>query len=135
MISMSAVFTRDDKKWQSFNKKLVKYMKENNFFMLGSTYYEMAYFVKSDKKQFDYLRVKGYEMKLRSQLEIVRRDVSSGVISSFEIVSFEGSCNSCKKLNGATISINEALEHSPIPNKDCTFVPVGCRCVTTPIVE
>lgn len=132
---MSGQFSKEDKKWQTFNKNLIKYMKENNFFMLGTTYYEMAFFAKKNGKQYDHLREEGYKMKKLSHDQTIQGFVSSGVVAQVEVLVNKNSCDICKKQKGKKLSLNEALNNPPIPVKECTFEPYGCRCGFIPVVS
>lgn len=111
-------------------------MQSNDFYVLGTTYYEMAYFLKSRDKKYEHLKEKGYEMKKRAQIEAAKRWLDTGnVLSSLEIMANQGSCDECMKMNGHRVSLEESLENPPIPNKECNFEPYGCRCTYLPLVE
>jgi len=121
-----------DKKWNLFNKDIQKYIAENNFYLLGSTYYEMAGFLKSEKKDDRKLRDLGYKMKAKVISEHLMNYRNLDV-SSLEIIATENSCPECKDLNGKIIPFKEALISSPLPSRNCSF-PCGCRCVYGPTV-
>src|SRR3989344_7626921 len=116
-----------DKKWEMFNKRLEKFMKLNDFFGLGTTYYEMADFQKKEGKDNNQMRGLGYKMKLKITEEELRRYSESGVLEKVEILSAPDSCNLCKKLTGKIISIKDAMTQKPIPNEKCEH-KYGCRC-------
>src|SRR3989344_6336118 len=104
-----------DEKWGRFNAKLHKFMQENYFFGLGTTYYEMADFLKSEGKNFSRMRRLGYEMKLKAASSELRRNASSAVVDSVEILATDDSCAACKELNHKVLSITEAQIKNPIP--------------------
>ena len=59
-------------------------------------------------------------------------------INRVEILANSSSCAHCKKSGGKILSIKEALEKMPLPNKSCTFkLNKGkhgwCRCVWLPV--
>jgi predicted component of viral defense system (DUF524 family) len=127
-----------DKQWNLFNQDIQKYIKENDFYKLGSTYYEMAEFVKNEGKNNTYLINLGYKMKLKFQNERLNEYKNSGVADAVEIIAVtnctnidNNSCAECLKLNGKIFPIGEALLSNPLPVKDCSH-PYGCRCVYGP---
>ena len=73
-------------------------------------------------------------MKLRFQMDELRRLEMSGVVKRIEILADEESCLACKKLNGKTFSFEEAAKENPIPAKDCNH-EYGCRCAYLPKVR
>lgn len=125
-------FSKADKKWQRFNQKLEKLMGENDFFGLGTTYYEMATFAKQEGSDYQHLRQLGYEMKLRVQTANLKGYAKDTYIKTVEAIATPNSCPECKAVNGQKISVNEALNNSILPVKDCSFEPYGCRCVYSP---
>lgn len=125
-------FSKQDKKWQRFNQKLEKLMQENDFFGLGTTYYEMAAFAKQEGPDYEHLRQLGYEMKLKVQVNNLRQLSSDGYVKSVEAIATSNSCSTCKSVNGTKISLEEALNKSVLPVRECTFEPYGCRCTYAP---
>lgn len=123
-----------DEKWSRFNKKLVELMKQGDFFSLGTTYYEMASFLKNEGKDDSKFRELGYKMKLKVANEELEGYKKSDVITKIEIMAVENSCALCKELNGKVFTLREALSLRPLPVKDCTY-PYGCRCTYLPAVE
>ena len=120
-----------DKKWGRFNAKLQELMKVQNFWGLGSTYYEMARFVEEEGKDSAYLRKLGYEMKLKVNEDNLKRFIQSDVVKGVEIIATTDSCEACKKLDGAHFTVVEAKKSRVLPVKTCTYL-LGCRCVYGP---
>lgn len=129
-----------DKQWSWFNEDIQRYIKENNYYSLGGTYYEMAEFVKNEGKDNTYLIDLGYKMKLKCQIEKLKEIKDSEVANSVEIIAVTNSdnidnnaCEACMNIHGKSFSIKEALLSNPLPVKDCLF-SCGCRCVYGPAV-
>jgi len=57
-----------DEKWSRFNKKLVELMKSSDFYGLGTTYQEMANFLRKEGKDPEEMLDKAYEMKLKKAM-------------------------------------------------------------------
>ena len=108
-------------------------MNANDFFGLGTTYYEMADFVEKEGGDPNIYRAIGYKMKLQSDTNARTLEgyLSSGHVSHVEILANPGSCNLCKKISGKKFSIEESVKNPPIPIKDCAH-KYGCRCVYLP---
>ena len=114
-------------------------MKAGDFYSLGTTYYEMANFVKEEGKDNVYLLKPAYEAKLKFQKEEIKRYRKSKVYTGVEIVAathspWNNSCEECMKLNGKIFSIEEALSKNPLPVKNCGH-ECGCRCVYVPTID
>lgn len=109
-------------------------MQENDFFGLGTTYYQMADFLKKEGKDSGHLRKIGYQMKIKFQSGELRRYEESGVLKRVEILSCDDSCGACKILNHKVFLIKEAKIKNPIPVEQCSH-KYGCRCVYLPVVE
>ncbi len=122
-----------DEKWKHFNKKLILLIEKKDLFSLGTTYYEMAEFLRKEGKNPDELRDFGYKFKLRSILESLERYKDSGVIDTVQILADQESCNQCKELNNKILNIEEAIVSSPIPVKNCKH-KYGCRCCYIPAI-
>jgi glycine cleavage system H lipoate-binding protein len=125
-----------DKQWKLFNQDIQKYIKENNLYSLGGTYYEMAEFVKNEGKDNSYLIDLGYKMKLKFQIKQLKDVTNSGVTNAVEIIACtntltNNACEVCTELNGKVFSVNEALLSNPLPVKNCLY-PYGCQCVYGP---
>lgn len=120
-----------DKLWNLYNQDIQKYIKENDFYQLGNTYYTMAEFVKNEGKDNQYLINLGYESKLKFQMERLNEYTDFSIVEKLEIIATDNSCFLCKELNGKIILLKEAIASSPIPVKDCSF-SCGCRCVYAP---
>ncbi len=127
-------FSPADKRWQKYNQKLEKLMKANDFFGLGTTYYEMAAFVEKEGSDPKPYRELGFKMK--HQAEMNRRNLEgyleSGYVSAVEIFGAADSCDLCKKSSGKRLSVQDAIISRPIPMKDCTH-KYGYRCVYLPV--
>lgn len=121
-------------KWKRFNVELEKLIRENDFWRLGATYYEMADFLKSEGKDESKLRELGYKMKSKIADESIEDYRKSDVVTGVEIIATKDSCVLCKELNGRIFTWKEVLSLKPLPVKDCTY-PGGCRCVYGPVVE
>lgn len=127
-----------DIQWKYLNQDIQKYIKENDFYQLGNTYYEMAKFVKNEGKDNTYLINLGYKTKLKFQIKQLKDMKKSGVGNAVEIIATtnctnidNNSCKECINLNGKIFSINEVLLSNPLPIKKCLH-PYGCRCVYCP---
>ena len=116
-----------DEKWGRFNKKLEEFMKVGDFFGLGTTYYEMADFLKEEEKDNSHLRKLGYEMKLRRQNEELSNLVESEVKTVEILCNSDNSCEICKSQNGKIFPVEEAIKKHPIPVENCNN-EYGCRC-------
>lgn len=94
-------------------------------------YYSMAIIMnKNEQESFYYLQksAKIYLQKLKKE----------GYTEEVELIG--GSCSSCQKLKGKILTIDEALEQMPIPNKNCSHVLYDekrgfCRCEYYPSSE
>jgi len=122
-----------DERWRRLNKKLIGLMKSNDFFGMGTVYYEMAGFLVSEGKNPRQTRELGYTMKLRFQKGELKRMKTQGV-RKIEILAADDSCGKCMKLNGKFFSIDNALKKNPLPVERCTH-KYGCRCVYLPVIE
>ena len=124
---------RTDKHWQTLNKHLEKYMKTNDFFMMGTTYYEMADFLKSeDKKLAKKYRELGYKMKIKAFPYEKLREFQESGYDRVEILSAEDSCSHCKKLNRKRFNTKKEISKALLPIKECTH-KYGCRCIYLPV--
>jgi hypothetical protein len=125
-----------DKQWELFNRDIQRYIGENDLYRLGSTYYEMAEFVKKEGRDNVYLINLGYKMKLKFQRERLNEFKKSEVSIGVEIIAVTNSdenncCEKCRQLNGKIFPIDEALLSNPLPVKDCSHLG-GCRCCYGP---
>ena len=128
-----------DERWKCFNEDLQKFMKSNDFYRLGSTYYEMANFIKEEGKDNTYLLKLGYGAKLKVQKEGLKEYKKLEVCTGVEIIAVtncpgNNSCEACMQLNGKVFSLDEALLKNPLPVKNCSYKS-GCRCVYGPTVN
>lgn len=101
---------------------------------LKMIYYHKALFLNSEKKEFINPLRKSYRMEL---LKLKER----GVTNVVKILSAgESSCESCRKMDGAVFTIDEALKKMPLPNKNCTKTLDDpdrgfCRCSYQPFID
>jgi hypothetical protein len=124
---------KSDKQWGWFNADLQKYMMSGDYWSLGSTYYEMAEFVKNEGKDNTYLINLGYKTRLDFQVERLKEYKKSGVANGVEVIGAgdNACCEECKRLDGKIFPISDALLSNPLPVKECVH-PYGCRCVYGP---
>ena len=128
-----------DKKWKWLNEDLQKFMKSNDFYNLGSTYYEMANFIKEEGKDNTYLLKLGYGAKLKVQKEGLKEYKKLEVCTGVEIIAAtncpgNNSCKACMQLDGRVFPLDEALLRNPLPVKNCSH-KFGCRCVYGPTIN
>ena len=131
-----------DKQWAWFNEDIQKFLKDDDFYSLGNTYYKMSEFLKNEGKDDSKLRDLGYKTKLQFQKERLKElVVNSNIITGIEIIACTNctnvnndSCEVCKKLDGKIFSIKEALSTNPLPVKNCSHLS-GCRCVYGPVID
>jgi len=138
-IRIKSVSQQRDEKWRCFNEDLQKFIESNDFYSLGSTYYEMANFVKEEGKDNTYLLKLGYEAKLKVQKEGLKKYKKLEVCAGVEIIAVtncpgNNSCKECVQLNGKVFSLDEAILKNPLPVKNCSH-KFGCRCVYGPTVN
>lgn len=133
---MPGKFSKSDERWRRLNEKAIRAAGSEDWFLAGTIYYEMAGQLKEEGKDNSKLRRLGYEMKLRSLLRKLEGYEASNVVRKVEILASEDSCEYCRKLNGQTFSIEEAVKNSPIPVENCNQERgYGCRCTFLPVVE
>ncbi len=127
-------FSKEDKKWQRFNQKLQKQMQSNDFFGLGTTYYEMAAYIQKEGGNPTEYKSLGHKMKLNASNPVLNDFERSEVVDQVEILAATDSCEFCKNIQGTILSISEAKNIQLIPNANCTHI-YGCRCVYLPVVD
>ena len=122
-----------DKKWASFNKTLLKAMKNSDWTELKMTYFDMALFCYEEQRPFFQLLQEACKAELRGYEQ-------SGVVKRVRIITAKSaSCEHCAQLHGSEYSVEGALEAMPIPVKGCT-TDLGkgngwCRCTYGPVVK
>lgn len=121
-------------RWQKYNEKLEKLMKANDFFGLGTIYYEAANFIEKEGGDPKPYRGQGYKMKLNATNQGIQSCLREDGVKTVEVLDTTDSCDTCKKLSGKKFSIQAAVENKPIPVKDCTH-KYGCRCQYLPILN
>jgi len=111
-----------------FNEGIVK----RKYAKTGIPYYDMALFLNENNRECFHILQLATKMQLKGyqKQEFVTH---VGIISS-------GGCPLCEKLDGKEMTVEEALETMPIPNKDCTFHLYDekrgfCRCTYYPEVK
>jgi len=114
-----------DVAWDMLNARALKLAKSRNFNDLAILYYEMALFLNEEGKDFFHI----LQQSSKTRLEHLK---TMGV-KKVEIMCGPGGCPSCLKLDKKTLTIEEALKITPVPNKDCTHILYGekkgfCRC-------
>ena len=124
--------SKKDKKWQSFNRKLQKQVQDNDFWGLSATYYEMAAFLEEQGSEFEHLRQKGFEMKQEAARQYAKQNLQNVYVTKLETYANNDSCEECKKRSGTLVLLQEAIENPPIPVKECTSKPYGCKCTFLP---
>jgi len=132
---MEGIFSKADERWRKLNKKVLEASSAGDWFLAGTTYYEMAIQLEKEEKDNTRERRLGYEMKLRHSQDDLKRYKTSGVVRKVEILATDNSCEHCLKLNGKTFSLAEALKNPPIPVEECDQeMGYGCRCTYLPVV-
>ncbi len=98
-------------------------------------YFLMAHYLYEDGRDFFHL----LEQSRKMELTAYKRD---GIFDKvYVITTRDASCEACQKLDGKVFTVDEALEHMPIPCKDCTFdfagtgQPGWCRCLYGAVVD
>jgi DNA-directed RNA polymerase subunit RPC12/RpoP len=125
-LEKSGYVSRDrDIIWGIFNELLLKNL--DDFHKLKMINYQMAIFLnEEDRDCFPLLREAAkWELLQMKKHGIEKVEILTGR---------EKSCKACQKLDGKVFSIDDALEKTPIPCKDCTFKLFGknknfCRCM------
>ncbi len=107
-----------DGKWSRLNKKLIEFMETNDFFGLGTIYYEMADFLEKEDKNNDHLKRFGYYAKLQHQINELERLKRLGC-KEVKILTDRESCVVCKKSNHRTLSLKEAEFLKTLPVEGC----------------
>lgn len=128
--------SKEDIKWRRFNLQLESLMKENDFWALSTTYYEMANFVESEGMDPKEYRDLGYKMKKKAQSnrESLLDWQKSKVVTYVEVMANDGSCQSCKSKQRVKLLISDALRDDTLPREECTY-KYGCRCTYLPVVD
>jgi len=111
-----------DVAWDVLNARALELAKSQNFNNLGILYYQMAWFLNEEGKDFFHVLQQSRKMELEH--------LKTMGIKKVEIMCGPKACPSCLKLDKKILTIEEAIKIMPIPNKDCTNVLYGnfCRC-------
>lgn len=112
--------------WRICHEEIIKNI--NNHGFLSSLYYQMALFLNKEGKNFFHILQQARKEELEKMKTIDIKEV--------EIMSV-GGCPSCEELNGKKFTIEEALDKTPIPNKNCSNKDFNnfCRCIYQPIIR
>jgi len=110
-----------DVMWSTLNAKTLELMKTRNFQRLSNLYYQMAFFLNEEGKNFFYVLQRSRKVELENTKAKKVKIMSAG------------GCPSCKKLDGKSFTVKEALDTMPIPNKNCSNIEYNnfCRCMYT----
>ena len=100
--------------WGFFNATIIQLGKRRDYHDLKMLNFHMARFLYEEGK--DHIRC----AKKAAKMELMHYK-SDGVTKRVEILS--GSCPECKKLEGQSFTISEALEKMPIPCESCQNQP------------
>ena len=95
----------------TYNELIFNYSKIAGYVGLSLLYKDLAILNKSEGIPYSHLLEQSYKQYI---LEC------KPYFKEMYILSHPDSCDSCKKLHGKLISIEEALRTMPLPNKDCT---------------
>jgi hypothetical protein len=114
--------------FEDYYNSLVINKKHIEFHNFSFSYFSLAlYAIERDLEYIDLLSKANYFKLLRFK--------SAGFIKEVKILSGNNSntCESCKETDGKIFSLDYALEHMPLPNKNCTNDHFGngkpwCRC-------
>jgi hypothetical protein len=104
-----------------FNEGIVK----RKYAKTGIPYYDVALFLNENNKECFHILQQAIKMELKGYQK-------QEFVTHVGITSSKG-CALCEKLDGKIMTVEEALETMPIPNKDCTFHLYDekrgfCRC-------
>jgi len=98
-------------------------------------YFLMAHFLYDEHKEFRHLLEQSHRMELL-------RFKEDGWVEKVSIITAgDASCEACQKLDGKVFTVDEALDQTPIPCKECTFDFGGtgqsgwCRCLYGAVVD
>lgn len=110
------------------NSKILDYKKTSNFHYQKMLYFQLGLID-------DYQGVSSFQALQESKkvaLLKYKQDFGGNAIVSI-LTAGDDSCRSCQKTANIKLSINDALENMPIPNKDCTTKGYNsegfCRCL------
>lgn len=115
---------------ETFEERVRRLEKEKHYHGLSNAYYDRAVTLYDSKLKFqiDLRRSKEWELKYLRQNGVERVCILSST-----------GCTECRKLDGKTMSVEEALKSMPLPHERCSYVmnpDVGkpfCRCNYTAV--
>jgi hypothetical protein len=114
--------------WSMFNEAVEKSIAEGKSADLRPPYLSMALFLYEEGRGF-------FDLLQQSRRMELAEFKKGGYVEKVFIIARDASCQECQKLRGKVFTVDEALEHMPIPNKECTFDFAGtgqrgwCRCL------
>lgn len=111
--SAKGIKSNKDIIWALFNRKLVSCIKENNWQEMRLIYYEMAIFECKEGKEFFHLLQESRKCDLMNYRSLGIKSVE------IKTAGKENSCETCQKLEGKRMTIEDALQTMPIPVKEC----------------
>lgn len=125
-----ALVNDNDVIWSLYNELIAK---TTDYHDLKMIYYNMAILLNKEGKEFFHILQLSSKMQLMTmkQMDIKKVEISTAG---------EGSCESCRKLEGRIFRIEDALEKMPIPCKKCNMEVFTegkgfCRCMYSPVIE
>lgn len=113
--------------WLIYNDLLLKI---SDFHSLKMLHYQIALYLNADGRDYFETRQKSSEMELRYYQQ-------QGVKKVKILTVKNESCENCRKLEGKTFKISDALKEMPIPCKECNYPLINdnygfCRCCYVP---
>ena len=121
--------------WSMFNQVVHESIAGGDSKQLRLPYFEMALFLYQEGRGFVHLLGQSHRMELTAY----KRD---GFPKKVRIhTQGDKSCDACRRLHGKVFTVDDALEHMPLPCKHCTFdfqgtgQPGWCRCLYLAVVD
>lgn len=106
--------------WSIFNKLI--HDNPSNFEGQKNVYYSMFHFLREEGKD----GFKSLQLSKDSELKHILLQQETNLTLKAVIITAKDACDNCKKYDGKTFTIQEALEIKPIPHIDC--LNSFCRC-------
>lgn len=103
-----------DTLWSIYNKLIIKFAKESSYENMSYIYSAMGLMQNKAKRDYIHLLTKAYELKLHAYKFQQRAEEVEIYVPDFE-------CEDCRKLSKKRLSIDEATNTMPLPNKSCTY--------------
>lgn len=111
------------KTWSDLENEKFETVKKRDWHSVKMIALEQATFLEKEKKDSFTLRKEAAKYEIYENQEVCET-----LGCKLEILAGPDSCDICKKQEGKTYSIKEALEKMPIPHKDCNHKIGFCRC-------